>query len=388
MKFFPSFHAALVAVILALAILLSTSGCSDDAPTSAGGKVIPKRDGLQVLTYDTDAVSSATYFVGITSNSTIEFAGAFRDIKAKLMLQFSLDITTLVPHSRIDSAYIRMPIGSRYRDTTAPLNIQVFNMRRTWSTLTVNWDSLSTAPRPYTDTVVGTYNRNVIATDTAIDVPVDTSMVHEWNTGGICSVVMIATNACGQLVGFENNFTTGVKPDLIVAYHDSVDSAGTSTNPATQMASVENCSLPPISKDFYAQGGVSYRGRLYFNVSSIPRNASIVAANLQLFLDTAATIRGDTSSGNVLAQNISNDSSSPNLGGLTGNAIIDSATRSFVTIPINNLVQDWVTRDTTNFGVSIRLDDEFISMDRLAFYGVLDPYKYRPHLHVRYTVLQ
>jgi hypothetical protein len=281
-----------------------------------------------------------------------------------------------------------MPIGSRYRDTTAPLSFQVFNMRRTWSTLSVNWDSLTTAPLPYTDTVVGTYNRNVIGTDTAIMVPVDTNMVREWNNSGVCSVVMIATNSCGQLVGFENNFTTGVKPDLIVAYHDSTNTAGVSTNPATQMASVENCSLPPISKDFYAQGGVSYRGRLFFNVGSIPHNASIVAANLQLFLDTVASIRGDTSSGNVLAQNISSDSSSPNLGGLTGNAIIDSATHSFVTIPINNLVQDWVTRDTTNFGVSIRLNDEFISMDRLTFYGVLDPYKYRPHLHVRYTVLQ
>jgi len=142
-------------------------------------------------------------------------------------------------------------------------------------------------------------------------------------------------------------------------------------------------SLPTASSDFYLEGGYMLKSKLFFDVSSLPKNSIVNKAILDLTVDESQSLDGSLKSDSMYVQLLA-DSTTMKLTGDSTYSVLLVRTGNVFSGDISWIVQKWLS-GVSNQGIIMSLVDEYTSAARIAFYGSKDPNKaLRPKLKITY----
>lgn len=374
-------HPVSITIVL-LGILM---GCSDE-PNSVGVGLLPRLDGLRVDSLQVTAITSSNYRTNVTGTSTIILLGKYSTMEARTLLQFTGFPTTRMS-STVDSAVLSLTIASRFLDTSGTLAFEVHRITRSWAEGSLNWDSL-TPGNLYSDTIDARFNLAISPSDSVLRLRIDSVAAH-WLRDGNSSpygIILLPTVSIQPVVIGLRNFdllSGALFPELKIAYHDSLGPDSLDIR-ASQGFFAGNAPAPAPPTRIYLQGGVAYRGKLLFDVASLPKNASITSAALEVHIDPALSLLNAYSRDSLIANFLPDSSKIDSLQLATLG--VPAVSGNMFTFDIRNIVQGWVI-GRPNQGIVLRAYGETWTFDRFACYDAFATAALRPRLRIKYTVL-
>jgi hypothetical protein len=136
----------------------------------------------------------------------------------------------------------------------------------------------------------------------------------------------------------------------------------------------------------YIQSGVAYRGVLNFNLTSLPKEASILRADLELTLKSASSIQNSYLADSLYSYYVFSDGTVTS-NYVEGTTVIGNGSRIY-RLAIRPFVRQWIV---TGAAQSVQLSGkrETSSFDHFAIFGTgsSTPANVRPRLILTYTAL-
>ncbi len=237
-------------------------GCSDE-PNAVGIKILPPQDSLHIVTYVASATSSSSFLDRVRGTSSTFLLGKTNGIEARTMLRFA-GISAIPLTSVIDSAVLSLPINYRFKDSSGTLGFEVHRMLLPFTGTTFTWDS-TTASGVYSDTVSGTFLRNITNQDTVLRLRIDTTLIKQWQQTDNGAIILLPNAVGANVVVGVSNITSF--PQLTVSYHDSADTIMTIAPTSTSGLFLADGPLPVLPASFVLQAGIVYRGIVRFDLT-------------------------------------------------------------------------------------------------------------------------
>ncbi|MBI3194656.1 MAG: DNRLRE domain-containing protein, partial [Ignavibacteriae bacterium] len=350
-------------------------------------------DSVGIRTFLTVTTFDTSYQSRIIGGSTRQLIGKDEGIEARAIFQFS-GIPTNASSAIIDTAILRFPITYRFKDSTGEFGLHIGRMLRSWTKDSLNWDSTNVSS--LIDTTNGnTFLKDIKKEDSTLEISVD-AIIKKWfqDTLKLISpygIVLIPTSTSKIILGCSAIYvsSTDSRPELYISYRDTSNTRSTLTLKPFQQVFVADGVIPTTTDSlFYLQAGIAYRGKLKFDLSSIPKQSSITAATLQLSLEKNQSVRNAYTSNSFIAHLDLEGTSPPKLSSLTATGSFASDTTTTLSLDVKTLVQQLVSKRVPNNGFILRAGNEFISVDRYAFYSnVASDSTLRPQLKITYTIL-
>ncbi len=374
---------------IGLSLLLLLLGCSDD-PNSVGYGLLPIQDSLSLRSFTVMPDSSSNYTYRLAGTASQQLFGKAEGIECRALMQFSGLPTSLSSYD-LDTAFLRFPISYRFLDSNGNFNIRFRTLLRAWTDDSLRWDSTDNASL-VSGVTSATFQMSPISeTDTLLEIPID-DIVRSWMEDTLASPYgfMIEPDfGCDVVIGCPSSYGyyTDDRPQLYIVYRDSDgDTIRLSYRPFQQVF-FANGTLPAGDTLFYLQEGIAYRNKLNFDLSRIPKYASITKASLTLTLDSAHTLRNDYAYNTVVALLALDNAMPPALSTISSSSTFASDTTYTITLDLRTLIQQSL-RNNYNYGFVLRSNGDYVGINRYAFYSqsASDPAK-RPQLTVTYTVL-
>ena len=396
-----------IPVIITLLFLIVS--CNDE-PTIMGSSLL--LDTIAIKSISTDSttliVDSKSFIHRLEIfNSGAMFIGKSNDVIAVSLIRFT-DIPNSLgdkTEADIDSVTLTLPLLKyAYGNSSNPtaLSFKVYKIVKYWTNQS-NWDSLfqSGSQSDYFDytKVLGTFNATIEQKDTMspITIQLDKQIIAEWfkdasdtlTAGTIWGIALVPDDNSTVIRSLSSLTLTDkrVHPYIRVTYNRTLDTLDTLIMPSAIDASVTN-SNPPDEKSLTIQGIISGRFKLSFDVSSIPDEAAIHIAQLDLYLDTLASNHGnDTLDATLAARLYTNSTYSSYFGEYTGGN--DTLNPELYRFPnITSAVQYWVSHGKKGELVFLPegLNNEYREFDKLVFRGINEPdTSKRPALRIIYS---
>ncbi|HZY10996.1 MAG TPA: DNRLRE domain-containing protein [Bacteroidota bacterium] len=378
---FPFFSLSILSIFI---FSLMMVGCSDE-PNAVGIGLLPNTDFPSIDSTESFITSSSSYLARLSGASTTLLLGRYQNtIEARTLLQFS-NIPTDRSHAIIDSAILKLRITYRFKDSTGTLALNIHKLLRSWSENSFTWDSIDASlTNSLPDTIFSTF---INPQDSIVQIRID-SIVREWfqSTESTPNGIMISpTNVSNIVIGISTVIISGVdyRPELIIGYHDSSDTASISIRPQQRTFVANLLDSPPLGI-ITVQAGVAMRGMMTFDISLIPSTASITDASMELELDTNNSLNNSFTNRSLIAHMVLDSSSPPRLSGITAIGTPNDTNRTVFIFDMKNIVQQWAT-GKQNYGIVLRAYNEFTSLDRFAILSSTS--SMRPKLKVTYTLL-
>ena len=287
----------------------------------------------------------------------------------------------------------RYTLGS----ASANFDFSVHQIRSPWSSTYFIRDSIASLRYDANDVKSG------LTVDSLYRFNLNTSVVKEWfkyqadttttpkNYGLIFKPKASTQKMCGFYSSDVTLDTSDVLLDLVLqnpstGYIDTV-----LISPTYDTHVITKSTLPVSSStDLFLEGSLALRGKLYFDISSVPRNSIISNATLELTVDASQTLDGSNTSDSVAVQTLA-DSTSFTLSKDSSYQVILVKNGNKYSGDIGWMIQKWIRSDLyyTNQGLYLYLADEIKSAARIAFYGSKDSNKERrPRLKITYMQKQ
>jgi hypothetical protein len=226
-------------------------------------------------------------------------------------------------------------------------------------------------------------------------------MVRKWLQPRTIStnygVILIPTPNTNVVRGFHSFDFDSVSffPKLTIIARSAAGTAQDTTNyqgfgqgQDTFVGNIDNLNSNP--ELIYAQSGVSYRGFLKFDFSSIPRGAIINQAELTLKYSPAASrLNRFTSDSTIAAHALLSATDSTKFDVQGSRSTVDLRYATSFVFDIRREVQYWIRDASLNNGLLFRTVNrsEFSSFDLFTFYNqTAQDSTRRPQLIVKYTV--
>lgn len=366
---------SLLASVLSFTILWL--GCSDE-PNAVGLGILPPQDSLHIDSAVVSATSDVTFLKRIRSTATTLLLGRDQGLEGRTMLYFA-GLSSIPATATLDSATLSLRVNYRFKDSSGTLGFEVRKMKTSFLQNTYTWDSLA-VPGAFSDTVSGTFLKNITPLDSTLIARVDTTLIRQFMLSDNGSVVLLPS--ANIVVGVVNNLAT-----LKVYYHNGDTTARTSSFLPTVGAYVADGSIPATPSSIILQAGLVQRGIVRFDSLAIPRQASITQAFLEVAIDTTSSLTNSYSNKTLLAFLLRGTTApydSVALGTVCtqsyrGNQLIFRAN-------VKSIVQQWLTREP-NYGIVLRTAGEFTSFDRFVLHSSSAPAGLRPRLNITYTLL-
>ncbi len=377
----------LITFTFVLSLIIS---CSDD-PTDLGIGLIPQQDKLRNYSLTIRATSDTSFIYRIKGISS-SLIGFYRDVnsdstlESRALIQFS-GFTAIPKTADSLSAVIKIPINYMFKKSSGNLKLSVHEISQPWDEKTFTWDNCA-IDGFYNTNIETTFVRsNINSTDTVLAFDV-TPIVDRWVKAetdvpnGIILIPVTDTLYSNIIVGARNSIDT-----MVVTYYDA-GTKKTLSIVAAQQSFVANGLLPNIDTVSFIQAGVGYRNLMRFDISSIPRRASITQAIFEVTSDETSSLRNSYSHDSLLVYLARNDTfpyASIALGTICTKS--SDSSRVFYSADIKTLVQQWVVHEP-NYGLVLTSYGELTSFDRFAiFRASSQDLSRRPKLKINYTIL-
>jgi len=283
------------------------------------------------------------------------------------------------------------------------LSFKVYKIVKYWSNQS-SWDTLfptgsQTEYFDYTK-LLGTFNGTINQKDTnwnPLSIQIDKQLIAEWfklasdtlTAGTIWGIALVPDDNATVIRSLSSQtlIETRVHPYIRITYRRTQDKLDTLILSSAIDASVTN-SNPPDEKSLTIQGIVSGRFKMSFDVSSIPDEAAVHVAELDLYLDRSASNHGNFGLDDTLLVRLYSDSTYKSYYFYhTGRN--DTLNTNLYRFPeLTDAVQYWVTHGKKGELVFLpeRLENEYREFDKLVFRGLNDPDKSkRPAMRIIYS---
>lgn len=280
-----------------------------------------------------------------------------------------------------------MTSSYKFGDTLAALDFSAHEIQKSWSLSDFKVDSLSQLSYDQTD---ASSNRTV--SDTLTTFNLSNELVYKWlkdekssssaNTYGLLIKPKAGTNK------FFGYYAYGTDQSLIPHLTIVVQKAGSYTDTVTYYSYmdthvIEGTTTEINSQTMTVQSGLSYLGKLWFDISKVPVNAIINNATLTLTLDTINSKFGTSYTPEIYVYNLSDSANNS-----TDDTYLSSLTRSGNKFSgsITGVVNKWI-KTRQNLGLVFHPATILEGLEKYVFYNsnANDPTN-RPKLTLLYTI--
>lgn len=399
--------------------------CSDQRPSLTGNNFLATNGVFALSTdtltavvtqsnyrFDTLFTSGAGAIVGQVKLPLLE--GSTMPNKVNIESYFRFTSSSFVfadtTPTRVDSVFLRLTqlvdtARSSSNTASGTLNLGIYPITSGWR------DSVrSIFPLP---TGAQLASRTITVGDAAV-----TEILLEKSFGDslVAATKRIAGNAANSKRSFEDTASAnGIAIKVLSASSDSVQAKFNPSFPGVQLrlaalvgtevrdvrfdvrryayAVVPTYTqLAPMMNDvnyLYVQSGVGHRARVRFDLSSLPRNAQIVNAELLLIRDTSFSTIGDGKDSLVIGYPNTDDSLKyiSTAGSSALNFRISSVSgKSVYGAVVTPFVQEWVLRPQNNRGFILAARRELTTIELWRFYGQSAVPGKRPELRITYLI--
>lgn len=381
---------------LSILILLFHS-CSDD-PSSVGLDLL-EQDFLKIDTVnsaDGNYTQVSSYFKKVVSlgNSSRLLVGRKGDYTAHTLMNFAFFLPDSIKQDFndgnlvIESAEIEMFPNYVFtlNDSLAAFDFTAHEVLSNWSSSSFTADSFNTLQYSSDDFIL-----DKSFTDSIYSFRINSDVARKWiafaikpdsltNYGMLISPT-IGTEKIAGFLAFDPFSDTATKLKVIVskqgAYVDTLNGFIASD------ISVLLGDLPAIEPDFMlVQSSLAINSKLFFDLSSLPKNIVINKATLILHSDSSKNLFGSAFENSLVALLITNSQTNE----VNNEFFIRLAHNNFrYSGDITPMLRKWL-RDDDNYGMIIRSGSEQVGAELFYLYGSLaaDLTK-RPYLEIVYS---
>lgn len=375
--------------------------CSDD-PNSVGIDTIPKGDQLQTNVYSTLTEKVEQSIVTFQEDSlfwgssTRLLLGEYKNISSEALISFQVSLPDSILTSLQDNdstqlinSWIEL-YPNYWIGDSVNFNFTAHQINTSWNSVKITDDTIANIRASLGPNLLQNYDYS--AGDTVIKFDIGNEIVNNWvkrsydtsypNDYGI----LLKPSASGGMVGFQAlaSYPTSSYPTLFLVFeklNDFVDTVA--VYPGLDIHLTSGDRLLDAANAVYLQGSISVRGRLFFNIDSLPENVLINSANLELFVDDMNSFQGSVKSDTIAAS-------------FYHNFAADSIRYDYGKYPIlkdgdkysgdiRQFVQRWVEGES-NEGIELKLSDENRSPAAVSLYTGEHPIEsLRPRLTIYYT---
>ncbi len=381
---------------------LCLAGCAND-PNPVGLGILPKTDSPLITTdtlYATAHATSRALILTMHGDGRVYswiadrlMVGKTQNIEANAFMMFSSIPDTLIGAS-ITSATVQLKSVYSFGDPLAPVAFTAYRALASWRGDSLSYDSLTQRPSDYYSPipVSQTISQSVLDT-TSLQFSIDTAMVRQWfsvaiDSGNINQGIILRPSNGAVIKGFasDNAIDLNARPKLIVTYVNKNGVPGTYTDSIGFSKYIAFISSPNLVQDpslMYVQAGVSYRGSIDFDISTLPNPSVIHRAELELTLNAAGSSSNNYTRDSLFAFFVTDD-------GLitTTSATLSSKTTStgspIYSFSLGSYVQRW-ERTGTLRRIAVGAFGENDTFDRFAFQGSSSALAIKPRLIVTYS---
>jgi len=383
-------------IVLGGIVFLQLSSCSDE-PTTFGVDIL-NSDFIIIDTLDTivDSVAQTS-----TTFKTVVALGASKNllvgkkdnIDASFLIKFLFPLTDSIKTDiasgavLITEAKVRLINTYQFGDSSAAFGITAHNVTSNWSSIGFTSDSLPNLSYDATN-VSSALN----LTDSIKTFNLDVNLVKSWFQSEIDTTLKnnkglyIKSSPISQKVlGFQAKTSFKInQPELRVVINKPGVYSDTLTFFPEADVSVVDGNLPVVgSQNIAVQSGLVVNSKLWFDISSLPKNAIINNAQLFLKTDSLLTIKGTNLIDAIVVSNIVDSTTK----------VIDSTLSQENLVPngdsysglITTFVQTWLNTGK-NEGILLAPSGGIDGVDLFVFRGSnAKVFSDRPRLKIIYT---
>ena len=375
--------------------ILALYSCNDN-PTSVGSNLL-KNDFInvnQIDSYKDSLKQTSSYYkktVALGASSTL-LLGKNANVQASALLRFLIyfddSVKTDYTNNKVSivSASVKLTPTYTFGDSTANFNFSVHKVSSNWTSEGFDSDSLSSLVYDPSN-----LSSNLVLTDSSTSFNLDLSLVNNWMKEIIDStfaddngIYLLPTSDTKKVIGYTalSATYTSATSLTIVLQKTGVYTDTLTFYPAQDVSAISSTAPAGSAEDIFVQGGIVYNSKLWFDVSSVPKNAIINRAELTLTVDSTATITGSSFVNSLYVYFLED----------TANEVIDSI-RAYSLSRVNNTfdgnitsyVQSWVD-NVSNDGLLLKVANPTSGLELFALKGSnAADRSVRPRLIITYT---
>ncbi len=377
-------------------ILLQLSSCSDEPKSFGVDLLSPDFVAIDTLDSNIDSLrmtSSTFRTVVALGGSKNLLVGKKGNVNAAFLIKFLFPLADSVKTDissgavSITDARIRLIQTYQFGDSTAAFGLTAHKVTSNWSSIGFTSDSL-----PFLSFDPADVSTNLILNDSVKTFNLDVNLIRSWFQSVIDTTLdnnkglYVMSSAISQkVIGFQAKTSLKInQPELKVVIKKPGVYTDTLTFTPEADVSIVDGSLPSVgSGNIALQSGFVINSKLWFDVSSLPKNAIINRAKLFLKTDTLLTIKGTNIIDAIIANNIADST----------NKIIDSTLSQETLSPngdsyvglVTTFVQSWLNTGK-NEGILLAPSAGIDGVDLFVFRGSNAPvFADRPRLEIIYT---
>jgi len=382
-------------VLLLFGLAATFLSCSDDT-NEDNSIIVPELPLPVVFVKDTliYATAGSTYKQFGPMDGRYNLIGEEDGYTAMAAVAFYPSSFPLIDTLRVVSARLHLHMYSWYGDNSGALRFTAHKILRSWSSYSLLWDTVQAAF--YDPTARGTFSGTGGPDTQTVSLTLDTSLVREWfssSTEATKYGVMLVPEASSRVArGFHafGGDSTKWNPTLEVTARNYPGATQETTlvfqsGVDTFVGNIDNLSSNPDL--LYVQAGVNYRSIVNFNVSFIPRGATVLLAEMFLDRDPVtsrlSTFSGDSSIAAHLALSAANP---PLFEAIESDGRRMDGTAYTYKLEMTRAAQAWVRGP--NYGAVLRrtTPGEFETFDLLTFHSpTASPATVRPRMKITYS---
>jgi len=390
-----------IKISLFLIVALLFSSCSEN-PSITGYNLLNPLDSLVVKRFDSTNDSAFTYHKELIQKDVLGgtrriLVGKYGDLTASSLIRFIIGLSSemkdAVKNSNliVNSARIKLNPVYKFGDTTSNnFNLQVKEIYTYFDEYKFTIDSLKS----------GRYeiiNENIVVRniddDTLYYSELKPEKVLNWfkliaadSSKKLQGVLLEPDDFTNYIRGFasSNAYYVGdpIVLEVVVTYNNKTDSLKYFVD--ADLHVIEKTSEINFDQTkLVLQSGVKQKAFVFFDISSVPKNAIVNSAYLRLYPDTLESKYGTSYQDSLFVQYITDST----------NISIDSAVTFVLTKTssgyyegqLNYFVQKWIDNNS-NKGLLISIKDPDGGVEKFVFYGPQSAiYSKRPQLIINYT---
>ncbi len=384
-------------LIIAGIMTLVFYSCKDN-PTLVGANLL-KNDYINVKQLDSYSDSlhqTSSYYkkvIPLGASGTL-LVGNAANVQASTLILYAISlpdsiITDLNNNAvNIVSSTIHLTPTYTFGDSTASFDFSVHKVNSSWTSLGFDADSLPGLVYDQTD-----LSLNHQFSDTLVTVDVSNSTVTTWlkevadsTYSSDHGIYLMPNSNAKKVVGFRA-YTAGTTPGT--SLHIVLQKPGAYSDTLIfyplQDVSIVTGNLPTAVKgDMFIQSSVTINSKIWFDVSSIPKNALINNAELTLTRDSVSTITGNSYTNTLLVYLLA-DSTNESLSDSTQILTLTGSGNIFQG-NITPFIQSWVDKGN-NQGLLIKAASQISGLELFAIKNSSAAnLSVRPRLQITYTI--
>ncbi len=373
-------------------------GCQN-GPSSIGSALIPNGDLTQVNIWNSSANSANQKLISYKTKidlgkSGTVLVGRYKQIVSKALVFFPVSmpdslLTALKSDSlNVLSAWINIYPKYTLGNKSSFFALNVYNILSNWYPYKFDEDSL--ALLQYDKTNIATMKE---VSDSLIKFSISNKIAKQWlqekidnNVPKNYGLLLEPTFTTQKIIGFQG---LSLNPsNLLPTLYVRVEKPGSfidtlKASPQKDIHVIEG--NPPIvsNSEVLLMDGFVLRGKIWFDVSQIPKGAAINKATLKLFADSTKTFFGSIPSDSIAVEMLQ-DSTTDSVLTYTYTAFLLRKNFEY-SGDISRFVQRWIDQGN-NQGAIIRLSDEERALNAVAIFrnNAPDAAK-KPQLIIYYT---